>query len=125
MTSANAYLICSDLMWISRVTGVAKDLGRRIVAVRHLETWEARLAQEPAALVIIDLDMGPATRISDVLRRAGNPPCRMVAFGSHVATAELAAARDAGCDPVLPRSAMAAHLPDLLTQWLSVAQASP
>jgi hypothetical protein len=39
---------------------------------------------------------------------------RTIAYGSHVDTAVLDAARAAGCDEVLPRSAFFSHLPTLL-----------
>jgi hypothetical protein len=42
----------------------------------------------------------------------------LAAYGSHVDVATLHAARDAGCDPGLPRSAMAQELPNLLREWL-------
>jgi hypothetical protein len=40
-----------------------------------------------------------------------------VAFGSHVQTERLQAARDAGCTNVLPRSRFSASLPELLQQY--------
>jgi hypothetical protein len=42
----------------------------------------------------------------------------VIAFGSHVATARLQTARDAGCDEVLPRSRFSAELPELLRKHL-------
>ena len=41
------------------------------------------------------------------------------AYGSHVDTAGLKAARVAGCDLVLPRSAFAEQLPSRLPAWLT------
>src|SRR5258708_25685616 len=46
--------------------------------------------------------------------RASTP---VIAFGSHVATSRLQAARDAGCTEVMPRSRFSADLPELLTQY--------
>ena len=39
---------------------------------------------------------------------------RTIGFGSHVDTDVLAAAREAGCDEVLPRSQLFRRLPELL-----------
>ena len=43
---------------------------------------------------------------------------RMVAYGSHVDAAVLRAAREAGCDPVLPRSKFVEELPRALPEWM-------
>jgi len=43
---------------------------------------------------------------------------RVVAYGSHVDAAGLKAARDAGCDVVLPRSAFVEQLPVKLREWM-------
>jgi CheY-like chemotaxis protein len=44
-------------------------------------------------------------------------PAPVIAFGSHVATARLQAAREAGCTDVMPRSRFSASLPELLQQY--------
>jgi hypothetical protein len=43
----------------------------------------------------------------------------VVAYGSHVDTATLRAAREAGCDVVLPRSKFVEELPTALPTWLA------
>ena len=40
-----------------------------------------------------------------------------MAFGSHVDTEALAAARAAGCDPVMPRSKFTAELAKLIERY--------
>ncbi|MGZ3385055.1 MAG: hypothetical protein ACXWNF_09120, partial [Isosphaeraceae bacterium] len=45
------------------------------------------------------------------------PATAFVAFGSHVDTEALAAARAAGCDPVMPRSKFSADLPELIRRF--------
>ena len=61
-----------------------------------------------ADLVIVDLSR---PGVLEVLPDIGAPT---VGFGSHVDRALLAAAADAGCQQVLPRSAFFSRLPDLL-----------
>jgi hypothetical protein len=56
------------------------------------------------------------------LASMGGP--RVVAYGSHVDTATLRAAREAGCDPVLPRSKFVEELPSALPHWFTPRSAS-
>ena len=46
------------------------------------------------------------------------PMPRVVAYGSHVETETLRKAREAGCDPVLPRSKFVEELPAKLREWI-------
>jgi hypothetical protein len=46
---------------------------------------------------------------------------KVIAFGAHVQTGLLEAARAAGCDEVLPRSRFSAQLPELLKESLGSA----
>ncbi|HQR09618.1 MAG TPA: hypothetical protein PLN21_22540, partial [Gemmatales bacterium] len=56
------------------------------------------------------------TPVIDQLKAVGLT--KFVAYGSHIETAQLAAARAAGCNPTLARSKMAAELATLLPGWL-------
>ena len=57
------------------------------------------------ACVIVDLS-NPGLVLSELMAGLGalSPVPRAVAYGSHVDVETLKAAREAGCDPVLPRS---------------------
>jgi CheY-like chemotaxis protein len=113
-------LLCSDLMWISRITGTAKELGGKILAARDVDKLEELARQHSPVVVILDLGdsaMAAAEIVQRINAACPSPP-RLAAYGSHVDVATLHAARDAGCDPVLPRSAMAQELPNLLREWL-------
>jgi len=46
----------------------------------------------------------------------------VVGYGSHVDTATLQAARDAGCDVVWPRSKFVAELATAMRQWFTKPQ---
>jgi hypothetical protein len=116
-----AYLLCDDLMWMSRVMAEAKDLGGKIIPARTVEQLKKAVATNGLRSVIIDLaqaEVGadPAAIVAS-LREAGLT--RFVAYGSHIETAQLAAAREAGCQPTLARSKMAAELRTLLPEWMS------
>ena len=68
----------------------------------------AELAATAADVAVIDLGRPGAL---DVLASLHG---RVIAFGSHVDTELLEAARAAGCDDVFPRSKFFAHARDLL-----------
>ena len=84
-------------------------------------TTTRRARQHPPGCVLVDL-ANPGLVLEDLLRRL-EEVCparpRVVAYGSHVDTATLRAARAAGCDPVLPRSKFVEDLPTDLPAWLS------
>src|ERR671925_154157 len=104
-----AYLLCDDLMWTSRITGTAQALGLQVKPVRSVEQLEQCCRELEPRCVIIDLgtaNVVAADVVSRVQAICSKPP-RFTAYGSHVDVATLKAARDAGCDPVLPRSKMA------------------
>ncbi len=115
------YLLSDDLIFTSRVTGTARDLGLSVVPARSAEVLLARAAGKAPRCVILDL-ANPGLAIEDLTRRLREcrPEMRVVAYGSHVDTATLRAAREAGCDPVLPRSKFVEELPKELPKWFSV-----
>ena len=120
-TPAVGYLFCDDLMWISRVTGIARDLGLKVVAARKPEQLEKLVRQQAPVCVFLDLATASAMEMIPRVREWGGQDTRFVAFGSHVDVAVLAAARAAGCDPVLARSQMAEQLPTRLPAWMATA----
>jgi CheY-like chemotaxis protein len=116
-----ALLLCDDLMWVSRITSTGQVLGYKILGAPSVEKLEALARRAPPRCIILDLatSNASASEVVTRLRAASGSAPRFTAFGSHVDTATLQAAHDAGCDPVLPRSQMAESLPELLKQWLS------
>ena len=98
----NVAALVSDLIFASRITGHG-------VPVRI-----ARAADEldGADLVLIDLECPDAM---DAIARCREQSSRIVAFGSHVRKDLLDAARAAGADEVLPRSAFVNRLREILT----------
>ncbi len=114
------YLLCDDLMWMSRVMGIAKDIDCKIIPARTLEKLSQAIDINGPKAVLLDLsqseitqDLGPLVA---KLREKGIT--RLIAYGSHIETELLAAARQAGCDPVWARSKMADQLPAMLKTWL-------
>jgi CheY-like chemotaxis protein len=119
MTPA-AILLTDDLIFTSRVTGTGRDLGLAITAARTPAALLDLAARQPPACVILDL-AHPGLDLLVLIASLGGLPhrARIVAYGSHVDTASLKAARDAGCDVVLPRSKFVEELPTALPRWLA------
>lgn len=129
----------ADLLWASKIKGTADALGIPCRPVRNAEMLAARLAdarteQSPRGVVafLADLDP-PATETSLALiqqlreaiaqlpnasssRPSTAISVQIVAFGPHVDTEALRAAKSAGADAVMTRGAFNAKLPELLKQ---------
>jgi CheY-like chemotaxis protein len=112
-------LLSRDLIFTSKVTGTARELGHRVLVAGNTALASAMIAQWKPLVVFVDLSAGELVAVPALLayRSAAGPDTPFVAFGSHVDTASLASARDAGCDPVLPRSRFSAELPDLIRRY--------
>ena len=113
-------LLSRDLIFTSKVTGTARALGHRVLVAGDVSLASAMIAQWSPRVVFVDLAAGdlaqPAALLA--LRKQAGEATPFVAFGSHVDVDSLAAARAAGCDPVLPRSRFSAELPDLIRRYL-------
>ena len=119
MTSS-AILLSDDLIFTSRVVGTGRDLGLPIRSARTADAVLALARQQPPTCVIVDLS-NAGLQIADLIAGLDALPSRprIVAYGSHVDTATLRAAREAGCDVVLPRSKFVEELPTALPDWLA------
>ena len=115
-------LLADDFLWISRITATAQAHGLTIKTAASAEKLVELAGRESPRFVILDLGMKDA-RATEIVSRitAMSPPPRFIAYGSHVDVATLRAAREAGCDPVLPRSKMAEDLEKLLCDWAGLA----
>jgi CheY-like chemotaxis protein len=114
-------LLSDDLIFTSRVAGTARDLGFTIKAARSAEALVALAREAAPRCVILDL-ANPGLAVADLLRRLRDictPMPRVVAYGPHVDAAALRTAREAGCDPVLPRSKFVEELPRALPAWMT------
>jgi CheY-like chemotaxis protein len=112
-------LLSDDLIFTSRIVGEARALGLSLKAARSADVLLALARQESPGCVLVDL-ANPGLALPELMRQLaelGKP--RVVAYGSHVDTATLRAARDVGCDPVLPRSKFVEELPRALPGWFT------
>ncbi len=120
-TSPLGLVLSDDLLFTSRILGTARDLGLRFRSARSAANLETLAEQEAPRCVLLDLS-NPGLDIAQLLqnfRARCHPMPRVVAYGSHVDTATLRAGREAGCDPVLPRSKFVEELPKALPEWMA------
>jgi CheY-like chemotaxis protein len=116
----NVLLLSDDLIFTSRVTGTGRDLGLAVQSARSEAALRDLFVQKKPACLILDLS-NPGLEIAnlmDWLKQTGELRPRVVAYGSHVDTATLKAARAAGCDDVLTRSQFVEDLPRKLPEWV-------
>jgi CheY-like chemotaxis protein len=113
-------LLCDDLIFVSRIQGEARAAGLRVRAVKNGDDLIIFSRQAPIACVMIDLNMPGlliAEMVGELLKLTPKPT--IVGYGSHVDTATLKQARDAGCDVVWPRSKFVEELATALPLWFS------
>ncbi|HRX78522.1 MAG: hypothetical protein H6821_00405 [Planctomycetaceae bacterium] len=94
--------LTKDLFFSSRVCNLAREAGATVDVVASAEACSAK---DDTTLAIIDLGL-PQLEIASAVDhlRAIVSSLKIIAYGPHVDTEKLAAARQAGCDTVLSRS---------------------
>lgn len=119
--TVDGILLSRDLIFTTKITGTASAIGHRLVVVGRSDQLDQAMADGPPRAILIDLAAGDlVTPAALASLRARVPAARLVAFGSHVDTASLDAAREAGCDEVMPRSKFVADFPTLLARVLTI-----
>ena len=109
-----------DLFFAARIRETARQVAVPIdiVSAAAIESRLAgRQAGNESTAVIVDLSSSGAPELIRRLKKG--PEARrffVVGFASHVASDLIAAAREAGCDQVMARSAFTKQLPELLQQ---------
>jgi DNA-binding NarL/FixJ family response regulator len=107
-----------DLLFSSKIRTTAKQAGVNLVFARTpAEILEQSRTQKPN-LVIFDLNSAKAEPIETIAAMKHDPELatvRTLGFVSHVHTGLIEAARAAGIDEVMARSAFAGNLEQILT----------
>lgn len=109
--------VLDDLMFTSKVRSAASGLGATVQFARSREAALAAAREQQPRLIILDLNNArtdplgivAALKVDDTTRA-----CPTLGYVSHVQTDVIEAARRAGIDEVLARSAFTARLPELL-----------
>ena len=118
-TEPAGLLLSRDLIFTAKITGTARALGHRVIVAGNTALATAMIDQWKPKVVFVDLSAGELVSAPALaaFQKAAAPGTPFVAFGSHVDTLALEAARAAGCDPVLPRSKFSAELPELIRKY--------
>jgi CheY-like chemotaxis protein len=113
---SDVIVLVDDLMFLSRIREAARGAGLEVRPVRRAADLGPAL-RTGARLVLVDADSErlPWAEALDAVRDdPSRPRALVVAFLSHVHAERAAAARNAGCDRTLARSAFVRELPGLM-----------
>jgi CheY-like chemotaxis protein len=120
-TNAAIAALCTDLIFTSKITEVARTLGVTCHGARDVESLLARTrrhaAEAPIALVIVDMvlrDADAAVAIRALRADPSTRAARIVAFLPHERDDLRDAATAAGATSVLTRGQLAKQLPRLI-----------
>ena len=114
-------ILCAidDLMFSIKISSAAKAIGGiDLFFERSPDMLLSRIREKQPRLVIFDLNSARMNPIGAVTAMKQDPDLaaiRTLGFVSHVDAGTIAAARAAGIDQVLARSAFAAQLGSILT----------
>jgi DNA-binding NarL/FixJ family response regulator len=106
-----------DLLFSSKIRATAKLVGVELAFARSPDEIVQQARTLRPALLIFDLNSAKTDPVPTLSRLKSDPDLagiRTIGFASHVHTGLIAAARDAGADEVIPRSAFAANLAEIL-----------
>jgi len=107
-----------DLFFLTKIETAARQVGVSLVQARSAQALESQLeAPAPPRLVILDLNSTACAPLAAIRRIKSDPrlrETRTLGFFSHVQTELAVAAREAGCDQILPRSEFSAKLGEIL-----------
>ena len=107
--------VVSDMIFATRISGTAQQLGAACNVVKNLDDLNAALESRPPQTVLVDMEcegLSPADAIRVV--KATCADARVIAFFPHPQTDLMDQAKAAGADETIPRSAFVQRLPDLL-----------
>lgn len=105
--------VVSDLIFATKITSTAGTVGADVQIVRSLDQLSAWLEGGGGAMALVDLEADAVDPMAAV-RACHLHRVHVVAFGSHVRADLMEAARKAGADRVVARSAFVRELPALL-----------
>jgi DNA-binding NarL/FixJ family response regulator len=111
--------VVDDLMFSVKISAAAKAVRANVIFERVPQAVLPRIRDERPALVIFDLNssrLNPMETIAAIKGDADLQGTRTLGYVSHVQSSVIAAARAAGCDEVLARSAFSDKLGEILTR---------
>ena len=115
MTTPLVVLCSNDLMFGSRISAVARDLGCLFQQASSWDQVQQAVPESGPVVVVVDLTLMQLTEQGITDCREKRPAAvSIIAFGPHVQAERLAAAQSAGCDHVLTRGQFDRSWPELL-----------
>jgi DNA-binding NarL/FixJ family response regulator len=111
-------LLSDDLLDASKTIANGRAAGVAVLQCKSLPALVEQMEMNEIACCIIDLQC-PGLMFDELMFAVGRrpKPTRLIAYGSHVDAARLKAARDAGCDQVMPRSKYFEEMPSHIAEW--------
>jgi PleD family two-component response regulator len=109
--------VLDDLMFTSKIKTTAGQLGVDVRFARSADAALAEMGRTTPSLVILDLNSPRTNALAIVAGMKRDPALatvRTLGYASHVQADVIAAARAAGVDDVLARSAFTARLAEIL-----------
>lgn len=110
--------VVDDLLFSVKISTAAKALGVDVYFERNAESVVSRAREKQPALIIFDLNSSKLRPMEAIVSLKADPELnriRTLGYVSHVQTETIAAARQAGIDLVLARSAFSERIGDILT----------
>ena len=107
-----------DFLFRSKIRATAKHVNAEVVFAQTAEEILAQARALKPSLVIIDLNSAKADAVGTIAalkQDAELAGLRTIGFASHVHVDLIQAARRAGADQVMPRSAFAGNLAEILS----------
>jgi CheY-like chemotaxis protein len=114
--AATIVALVEDLFFLAKIRETAKAVGVTVVTY-DARRGSAAIAEAQPQAIILDLNSRGLSAVDWIRALKSDPatsPIRIVGFVSHVQEGLISAARAAGCDSVMARSAFTQQLPDLL-----------
>lgn len=111
--------VVDDLMFSTKISAAAKAVQANVAFERAPHQVLPRIRTDRPSLVIFDLNsarLKPIETIAALKRDPDLRGTRTIGYVSHVQGELIAAARQAGCDEVLARSAFSEKLADILAR---------
>jgi PleD family two-component response regulator len=110
--------VLDDLLFSVKISTAAKAVGADVYFERQPGMAVARIKEKQASLAIFDLNSARLDPLRVIAQLKSDPETRGIktlGFVSHVHADMIAAAREAGIDEVLARSAFADRLGEILS----------
>jgi PleD family two-component response regulator len=123
-------ILCAidDLIFSIKISTAAKAIGADVFFERSADHVVSRIREKMPTLVILDLNsakLRPLDVVEQLKADASLKEIPTLGYVSHVQTELIAAARNAGIDEVLARSAFSAQLGEILTVPRTTRSARP